>query len=179
MKKLIIIALVLLAAIPAFAADNQIGITATPRWQWGGDSSLMDMLITVDGANYFDDGSGIEYGAGLSMRLMSNGVKPEQIPLGAAFRVGYGYRYEFNPLVGFVLGVGLDGSTLSAGGYTVLTLGMYGKIGFDFTLMDALRFNVGAALGGPFLAGMFGGESYVGFATGFYVAPSVGIAFAY
>ena len=30
MKKLIIIALVLLAAIPAFAADNQIGITATP-----------------------------------------------------------------------------------------------------------------------------------------------------
>ena len=76
--------------------------------------------------------------------------------------------------------VGLDGSTLSAGGYTVLTLGMYGKIGFDFTLMDALRFNVGAALGGPFLVGMFGGgESLVGFATGFYVAPSVGIAFAY
>lgn len=30
MKKLIIIALVLLAAIPAFAADNQIGITPLP-----------------------------------------------------------------------------------------------------------------------------------------------------
>ena len=140
----------------------------------------MDMLITVDGANYFDDGSGIEYGAGLSMRLMSNGAKLEQIPLGAAFRVGYGYRYEFNPLVGFVLGVGLDGSTLSAGGYTVLTLGMYGKIAVDFTFLDALRLNVGVSLGGPFFGTFtYEGDTYAGFMTGFYIAPYLGVSYAY
>ena len=50
----------------------------------------------------------------------------------------------------------------------------------DFTFLDALRLNVGVGLGGPFLGTFtYKNDTYVGFITGFYIAPYLGVSYAY
>ena len=177
-KKILILALVFCSAFAASAADNQIGVSVSPQWMWAGDANDMTLLITVDGANYIgSDGSGIEYGIGTELEFLQG-----KTIAGVAARIGYGYRLEFNPLLGLSIGVGINGtyvpSVLEA--LSEFYIGMYGRIAVDFTFLDALRLNVGVGLGGPFFGTFtYEGDTYAGFMTGFYIAPYLGVSYAY
>ena len=200
MKKLIIISIMLLALVPAaFAADGQIGISLTPQWFWitkaldhdiSGNLGTTSFLLTVDGANYFgeDGGFGIEYGLGASFPLnVWGGNYTESISSSAtslAFRFGLGYRYQFSSLLGVIAGLGVNGDAGFSGSgnaaTTSLMLGLYGRVGVDFTLLDFLRINAGIAVGGPVYLASFRGSSSTSLGIGgFYLAPSVGVSYAY
>lgn len=200
MKKLIIISIMLLALVPAaFAADGQIGISLTPQWFWiskvmdydiPGNLGTTSFLLTVDGANYFgeDGGFGIEYGLGASFPLnVWGGNYTESISSSAtslAFRFGLGYRYQFSSLIGVIAGLGVNGDAeFNRNGNastTSLMLGLYGRVGVDFTLLDFLRINAGIAVGGPVYLAAFGSGSSASVGIGgFYLAPSIGVAYTY
>lgn len=177
-KKILILALVFCSAFAASAADNQIGVSVSPQWMWAGEANDMTLLITVDGANYIgSDGSGIEYGIGTELGFLQG-----QTIAGVAARIGYGYRMEFNPLLGLSIGVGINGTYVPPvlGALSEFYIGMYGRIAVDFTFLDALRLNVGVGLGGPFFGTFtYKNDTYVGFITGFYIAPYLGVSYAY
>ena len=207
MRKLFIVLLVaIVAAVPTFANDNQIGISIAPEWmfisQLGGSETpsgtgSTQFYLTADGANYFGnkDAFGVEYGLGVAFPINSfqNGttMKAEGDP-GFAFRVGAGYRHEFSSLLGLFAGLGINGTytttTQRAGGYSAsastFILGMYGRIGVDVTLIDCLRINAGLSIGGPLMytmsvsaMGMSQTETYG--VLGVTVAPFVGVAYVY
>lgn len=176
-KKILILALVFCSAFAASAADNQIGVSVSPQWMWAGEANDMTLLITVDGANYIgSDGSGIEYGIGTELEFLQG-----QTIAGVAARIGYGYRMEFNPLLGLTIGAGINGTYMPpVEGIEEFYIGMYGRIAVDFTFLDALRLNVGVGLGGPFFGTFtYKDDTYVGFITGFYIAPYLGMSYAY
>lgn len=205
MKRIFVVLLLISALVPVFAMDGQIGVSIAPEWFWinkieGQDFSdygQTRFYLTVDGANYFGEngGFGIEYGLGLifpintwqgDVTIDANGGT------GFAFRAGVGYRHEFNSLLGLVAGLGINGTydsgSQSYAGQTVsvseFDLGIYGRVALDITIIDFLRFNAGLAMGGPVYSNMkmsIGNQSESSNVdlSGFYLAPFVGIAYAY
>ena len=205
MKRLSVALLILLFALPVFAMDGQFGASIAPEWffiskmegQELSDTGMTRFYFTIDGANYFGEngGFGIEYGLGLIIPVNSwsgNITVNSEGGCGFAFRAGLGYRHEFNSLIGIVAGLGLNGTydseTQSYSGYSAtaseLDLGIYGRVAVDFTFIDCVRVNAGIAMGGPVYTNMkmsVNGQSQSADLniSGFYLAPFVGVAYAY
>ena len=206
MKVLIVIVLAVFLVIPV-SADSQLGISMAPEWMWFSKAegvSIENMgttrfYLTADGANYFgrNGGFGIEYGLGAVFPL-NRWVGDTTVNLNGdgtafAFRVGLGYRHEFNNLICMVVGLGLNG-TFGGGSYgfgdsstsyaAELDLGIYGRVAVDLTFIEALRVNVGFAMGGPVYTAVF--EESAGQTmsqsvniSGFFISPFVGISYVY
>lgn len=204
MKKLLIVALVFIVSMSALSAhEGQIGISFTPEWSWitsfeGNDLGDIDMegtnlLLTVDGANYFGrngSGFGVEYGLGVAFPVGSqNEILPqEDSGAGFVFRAGIGYRFEFSRLFGLALGFGLNGAyqseSFSSLDLTItgsaFELGLYGKVAADLTLIDCIRINLGIAVGGPVYNLISGEEASENINIGgVFVSPFVGVSYVY
>ena len=174
MKKLFVVAIILVCSIiPAFA-EGQIGVSLTPEWTGVGNnnSGIPNFLLTVDGANYFSEayGIGVEYGFGMSFPLNT-----DDTTVGFVFRVGVGYRYEFFDFLGVVAGLGLSSGYLSEGSSSEFDLAVYGRVAADFTFIDVIRVNVGLAIGGPF----YTEPSSATKDGGIFLAPFVGVSYVY
>ena len=181
------------------AHEGQIGISFTPEWSWittnsngnipEDNTTAPDLMLTLDGANYFGrngGGFGVEYGLGVAFSAESqNDIGP-----GFVFRAGIGYRFEFSRLFGLSLGFGLNGAYISessnAGEYTVtfsnLQLGLYGKVAADLTLIDCIRINLGIAVGGPVynsISSSIGSGSFNIDTNGVFLSPFVGVSYVY
>lgn len=207
MKKIVVLLLLLASLVPLSAMDSQIGVSIAPEWFWvtafegnkaPESTGATSFYLTVDGANYFGEngGFGIEYGLGMAfpintwagdMTTEANG------DVEFAFRVGAGYRHEFNSLIGIAAGLGLNGSSYSQTGDTgygytgkasIFSLGIYGRVAVDFTFIDFLRINAGVAMGGPVYSSMKVSSMGQSMSmdidlSGFYLAPFVGVSYAY
>ena len=216
MKKVVSILLCLVLVSGAvFAAEGRIGVSLVPEWFFGGpkvnnevpkDTGSTSMMLLAEGANYFgkEGGLGIEYGLGVKFPIntWTGDIKAEDDSASAfAVKVGLGYRHEFNDLIGISLGAGALGSVtrVSEGGEifgqtisgssTTFILDLYGSVAADFTLIDVLRLEVGAMLGGPVYTGSsaevsIGGGSWGSDPVdlnygGFNLAPFVRVSFVY
>lgn len=207
MKKVLILLVLAVFLVIPVSADSQLGISIAPEWMWISKAegvSIENMgttrfYLTADGANYFgrNGGFGIEYGLGavfpLNMWVGDTTVNLNGDGTAFAFRVGLGYRHEFNNLIGMVVGLGLNG-TFGGGSYgfgdsstsyaAELDLGIYGRVAVDLTFIEALRVNVGFAMGGPVYTAVF--EESAGQTmsqsvniSGFFISPFVGISYVY
>lgn len=208
MKKVLILLVLAVFLVIPVSADSQLGISFAPEWMWiskvDGTSyenvGTTRFYLTADGANYFgrNGGFGIEYGLGavfpLNMWIGDTTINLNGEGTAFAFRVGLGYRHEFNNLIGMVVGLGMNGtfgggSSYDFGSFNVnyaaeLDLGIYGRVAVDLTFIEALRVNVGFAMGGPVYTAVF--EESAGQTTsqstnmsGFFISPFVGISYVY
>lgn len=207
MRKLFVITIIFIVSIVPVFAEGQIGLSLTPEWFWiksvEGEKApesigMTRFMLTVDGANYFGEkgGFGIEYGLGMIFPVNqwegNVTVKNESSNVGFVFRVGAGYRYELSDLIGFGIGLGLNGlydsdsqsyleQTISASEFD---LHMYGRITADFTLLEFLRINAGLAIGGPIYTRLsISSGEYKETASidmgGFFLAPFLGLSYVY
>lgn len=181
MRRLVIILLLSASMAAVSAGSNQIGISFTPEWMWSEGNQSMDLLITLDGGNYFGGGSGIEYGLGMNVPLRLN---DSQLPLDPSsftmpFRLGYGFRT--GSWIGFAFGIGLYGIYAGSATSPGITAGAYGKIAVDFTIINAIRLTFGAAIGGQIIECLFpqGSAGEVSFRSAFFAAPFASISYAY
>lgn len=202
-EKILVITIILVALlIPAFA-EGQIGVTVAPEWRWTlsmerqklpESMGTMDMIIAVDGTNYFgsNGGFGIEYGLGIGIPVYSwvgdMTTDDENGNNAFIFKAGIFYRHAFSSLLGLSAGLGFSGSYSSedTAFYSTSTIfiDMYGKIAVDLTFFDALRLNAGLGLGGP-VYNSYRTSSNGHTMTGdvnmsqLYLSPFVGISYVY
>ena len=123
MKKLFVIAAILIVSIVPVFAEGQIGLSLTPEWFWitsyegqkaPVSTGMTRFMLTADGANYFGEkgGLGVEYGLGMVFPVNTwEGditTKSTNSGVGFVFRAGLGYRYEFSDLIGLAAGLGLN-----------------------------------------------------------------------
>ncbi len=163
MKKLLVVAIILIFSVIPLCAEGQIGVTLTPEFGWitevvhDEDLSAFEtnFILSIDGANYFPQayGFGIEYGLGLYFPWMYWEDKEANYfdsTIGLSLKLGATYRYAFSDFIGISAGIGL------ASTYFIFiddpdaqfNLDMYGKVAADFTFIDALRVNAGLAVVG-------------------------------
>lgn len=203
MKKVVLALLIALLAVPAFAAEGQIGVSIAPEWFWlssvegakpeesVGESTL---YLSVDGANYFGEdggGFGIEYGLGVSLPLYGWAGKESQRIEGDAgfiFRAGLGFRREFNDLTGLAIGFGVNGSysghifdlAIASADFSALMLSIYGRVAVDLTFLDCLRLDLGIAMGGPIFTSVKAvDKSQSVDISGSFLAPFAAISYVY
>ncbi len=212
MKRILLVFAMLLISITMLAAhDSSIGISIAPESYWltkasgqalPDNTGMTRFYLMFDGSNYFGDnhGFGIDYGIGalFSLNMWSGNVTQsiENAPVGLAFYLGPGYRYEFSDFLGISAGIGLRGTWIgdsaSYSGIQVSTsefdLEIYGKASVDFTLFDCIRLDAGLMVGGPVYAlmtvsGTVNGEnqtqSQSADISGFFLTPFVGISYTY
>ena len=112
MKRILLVFAMLLISITMLAAhDSSIGISIAPESYWltkasgqalPDNTGMTRFYLMFDGSNYFGDnhGFGIDYGIGalFSLNMWSGNVTQsiENAPVGLAFYLGPGYRYEFS-----------------------------------------------------------------------------------
>lgn len=206
MKKVLILLVLAVFLVIPVSADSQLGISIAPEWMWiselegvsAENAGTTRFYLTADGANYFgrNGGFGIEYGLGavfpLNMWVGDMTVNLNGEGTAFAFRVGLGYRYEFNNLIGMVVGLGMNGTFGGVSNHVgsnadyvaELDLGIYGRVAVDLTFIEALRVNVGLAMGGPVYTAAFGEFEGQSMSTsinmsGFFISPFVGISYVY
>ena len=176
MKKIFTVLIVLLSASAMlFAAEGRIGVSLAPEWLFGGakvngevpeDTGSTSFMLLAEGANYFgkEGGFGIEYGLGVKFPIntwVGDLSTEDESPSAFSLKVGLGYRHEFSDIFGISVGAGaladitkvseggeIFGQTIS-GSSTTFILDIYGSVAADITLIDFLRLEVGAMMGGP------------------------------
>ncbi len=197
MRKISAIILLLSAAVSLYAGSS-IGVSIAPDWSWNGSGGgSTDFLFTADGANYFGDRHGIgpEYGIGVVFPLNTwEEGRVESVagsPYGFAFRIGLGYRYDTENVVGVFIGAGIRGKLqmyndrpLPDQSVRLFTLDVYGRAGIDFSIMNAISISLGLMAGGPVYSDatlISGGVSLSSDyrRDGFFISPFVGAAILY
>lgn len=201
MRKVLIIAVLCLVALPVMAFEGQIGVSAGYQIFWNtsenADSQARNAIFAIDGANFFgsNGGFGVEYGIGMSdltsMKVGDSTINDTEVSPGLAFRVGAAYRYGFTDMIGIVAGLGLNGnvdwgsddSGWSTADTTTFMLSMYGKVAADFTF-GPVRLDAGIGLGGPLYVSS---TTKIGDVTtttepdvsGFFLTPFVSVSYVY
>ena len=160
LKKISAIILLLSAAVSLYAGSS-IGVSIAPDWNWSGSGSgSTDFLFTADGANYFGDihGIGPEYGIGVVFPLNTwedgRTESASGSPYGFAFRIGLGYRYDTEDVVGIFVGAGIRGKLqmyndrpLPDQSTRLFSLDVYGRAGVDFSIMNVISISLGVMAG--------------------------------
>lgn len=197
LKKISAIILLLSAAVSLYAGSS-IGVSIAPDWNWSGsESGSTDFLFTADGANYFGDihGIGPEYGIGVVFPLNTwedgRTESASGSPYGFAFRIGLGYRYDTEDVVGIFIGAGIRGKLqmyndrpLPDQSTRLFSLDVYGRAGVDFSIMNVISISLGVMAGGPVYSNatlISGGASLSSDyqRDGFFISPFVGAAILY
>lgn len=210
MKKVFMVCLlILLAAIPAFSANNQIGVVTGPAFFFGKMNSTssgvttsesyntVDYTIGIRGANYFTKYVGIGYGADLYIPISNKteGVDTKSSTPAYYFDVSVNVqgKYDISSALAVTGGLGVSyqyGSRSMTGtGYTYKFAMSYFKLfadlGVSYTITNNVLLNGGLRIATPLTTNVTisatGGSVSISAikARGVSILPYVGVAYAY
>lgn len=195
MKKLLLIATIVLCVSASVFADGFIGAEAGFDINWmnqkyegfseGSDMSTMAFDVGLSGAHYFTDSIGLGYGLGLQFPFLqkyedSDYTDIENAPTTFKGDLSFQFKHDFSEKMALEAGAGMYFIYYSESSVSTIQLGAQGNVGVAYKLISSLALRAGAKLYVPFYTSILSDGHEMDIKEfGVGLVPYIGLAFTY
>lgn len=195
MKKLLLIATIVLCVSASVFADGFIGAEAGYDINWmnqkvegqgeGSDGSVMAFDVGLAGAHYFTDSIGLGYGLGMQFPFQQRWGDSEYMDVDDApttFKgdLSFQFKHDFSEKMALEAGAGLYFNYQTESSMSRIQFGVQGNVGIAYKLISSLALRAGARIYTPFYTSQsWNGHDMDLTVVGVGLIPYVGLAFAY